>query len=248
MDFILNLKSYSPTQIEEKIQKFIDVGLLKGNPLISKLPGKKYTDAFENENIKVLIADILEQVDEKYYDLTLNEYILLKNNNDPNLFTSLLEPLVHNKKRNFLDDFFEINNITEDEMLETLADPSSIRPIFLSVQEFYGENIRKGFLTKELKIKNQKISNYKINELIFSHFYNQAQNSDFKQSKTLIENLQTLNEMFHRGGKKDYTKYIEQTKTRKNLVFDLQDIINDVINSKEKNVKTNDITNFFSNK
>jgi hypothetical protein len=100
-------------------------------------------------------------------------------------------------------------------------------PELVALQDYYSNDIRKVFL-KELRnnselIDNQNISNYKLNELIFSHFYKQSKNPVYLR-------LQTLNEIFHKPGSKNYTKFMNQANSRENLAFKFKDIIDDLTN------------------
>ncbi len=233
IDFISNIKSIPPDVIVSKIGEFHKNGLLKYNPLISTATGKKYpTHAFQNKNYNALVSDILEQFNQKYYDLQNDELLILRDASSPNSFYSLNDP---NKRRE------------GEELLDEIIDTNAENPelLLLSIKEYYSNDIRKGFL-KEIRrngelIDNKDISNYKLNELIFSHFYKQSENPVYLR-------LQTLNEIFHKPDNKDYTKFMNKTNSRENLTFKFKDIIDDLTNQKAKKIKVNPITDFFGSK
>lgn len=233
IDFISNIKSIPPDVIVSKIGEFHKNGLLKYNPLISTATGKKYpTHAFQNKNYNALVSDILEQFNQKYYDLQNDELLILRDASSPNSFYSLNDP---NKRRE------------GEELLDEIIDTNAENPelLLLSIKDYYNNNIRKGFL-KEIRrngelIDNKDISNYKLNELIFSRFYKQSKNPVYLR-------LQTLNEIFHKPDNKDYTKFMNKTNSRENLTFKFKDIIDDLTNQKVKKIKVNPITDFFGSK
>lgn len=228
IDFISNIKSIPDDVIVSKIGEFHKNGLLKYNPLISTATGKKYpTHAFQNEDYNALISDILEQFNSKYYDFQNDDAYYLA---DLDSVISLDRPSENREGERLID-----------EIADVFAEDSEL----FSIKEYYSNDIRKGFL-KEIRrnselIDNKDISNYKLNELIFSHFYKQSENPVYLR-------LQTLNEIFHKPGNKDYTKFMNKTNSRENLAFKFKDIIDDLTNQKAKKIKVNPITDFFGSK